>query len=499
MTGQRLVIVGGGATAELVANALAHALGAGRCSITVIRKAGADDTVAPFSPCDVFQPGPDQVGPATTVGEDLLVTATGASFTYGLALTGWSQFDGSYFHPFAPAGASFGPVPFPQIVQKMRRSGGDLRFSSYSLASMAALAGRFTRPVNEVGSVLSTCAYGIHADMQRLALLLRKTAGSAGIRFVDGGIGAVERGESGDIDAVRLADGTRIDGDLFFDCSSDCGLLGHLGDPGWQSWQEWLPADRYVTARVDPDPVVAPYSQALAFDAGWIHYVPTQHSASTTVFYRDGEASAARARELLLQFAGGDTASFAEGETRFGRRAQFWSGNCIAMGPAAVRIDPVGSSNLALLQRAIANLLQLLPGDAGGRAEASEFNRRMQTLCDRARDFAFLHYRLNGRHGEPFWDRCRTIAAPDALAYTMRLYRSTGRVVLCDEEPFDEASWVNLFDEHGILPRQDYRVADGIGEDVFRDHLDRMRGTMIDELRRMPLHNEYLAGLGGHS
>ena len=500
MRPSRFVIAGNGATAWLVASALAGVLGRDRCSVTVVGQSGAPAGVARFARCDSIQPGPDEVRPTTGISEDLMIAHTGASFTYGIALTGWSGPEQSYFHPFAPAGASFGPVPFPHIVRTMRKAGQDLRFSSFSLASMAAQAGRFTRPVNQVDSVLSTCSYGVHADTELLAAVLRDNAEAAGIEFVEGGITGIEREESGIINAVLLDDGSRIEGDLFLDCSGTSSLLlQHCGDDRWESWQARLPADRFITATIDPDASVAPYSLAQAFDAGWLHYVPTQGSATITVFYKDGVKTPEQATELLSQFAGTEVEPEDQGATEFGRRAVFWKDNCIAMGAAAVRIDPVGSTNLTLLLRGITNLLQLLPGDPHSTVEADEFNRRMQTLCDRARDFAFLHYKLNGRKGEAFWDDCRNSEATEALDYMMDLYRSRGRIVLCDEEPFDESGWVNLFDEHGVTPEQDYRVADSVRMEVFAEHLERMRAAMIDELRRMPLHSDYLAEIGGDS
>jgi tryptophan halogenase len=389
-------------------------------------------------------------------------------------------------------------VPFAHIVQKLRREGHDLRFSSYSLASMAAQAGRFTRPVNQRDSVLSTCSYGIHLDTAALAGTLQRNAEAMGIRRIDADIADMERDESGTFTAALLADGTHIDGDLFVDCSGDEErVLRHCDDNGWESWEDWLPTDRFVTATIDADAAVAPYSLAQAFHAGWLQYVPTRKCASVTVFYRDGVASHAEAEDLLSQFAGVEVTSSESGASAFGRRSVFWRDNCIALGSAAVQIDPIGSTNLTLLQRAIASLLQLLPGEQRARAEADEFNRRMQTLYNRARDFAFLHYKLNGRNGETFWDGCREIAATDSLDYLVKLYRNLGRIVLCDEEPFDESCWVNLFDEHGITPRQGSRVADGMRPEVLADHLERMRAAMIDELRRMPLHSDYLAGTGG--
>jgi tryptophan halogenase len=114
---------------------------------------------------------------------------------------------------------------------------------------------------------------------------------------------------------------------------------------------------------------------------------------------------------------------------------------------------------------------------------------------DRARDFAVLHYKLNGRRGERLWDAFRETTAPALLDYKIRLYQSRGRVAMYDEEPLDEMSWINLFDEHGVRPHHYSPIADGFSAAELEAHVERARTIMIDELKKMPLHADYLSGL----
>ena len=137
----------------------------------------------------------------------------------------------------------------------------------------------------------------------------------------------------------------------------------------------------------------------------------------------------------------------------------------------------------------------MLPGDRNGRWEALEYNRLTALELDHARDFALLHYKLNGRHGEPLWDRSRAMTIPETAAYKLRSYESRGRVTLYDEEPLDEASWLNLFDEQGVTPRHYSRMADGFKVSELQAHVERVRHIMLDELKTMPLHGDFLARL----
>ena len=64
------------------------------------------------------------------------------------------------------------------------------------------------------------------------------------------------------------------------------------------------------------------------------------------------------------------------------------------------------------LRSQISRLASLLPGGADESVMAAEFNRQTSAELCHARDFALMHYRLNGRDGEEFWDAARKISIP---------------------------------------------------------------------------------------
>ena len=288
-------------------------------------------------------------------------------------------------------------------------------------------------------------------------------------------------------------DGERVAGDLFLDCSST-GLL--FADDRWQDWSEWLPCGRYVLAGCDLEAAPPPYSHAAAHRAGWIRHVTVPGSSMLCAHFDETAMNEAEAAALLQQAADGlRDGDIRTGATAFGCRSETWRGNRVAIGRAAARIDPIAVSDLHIAIAGLDRLLKLLPAGETMTAEAGEYNRQSRAWLDNARDFAMLHYKLNGRRGEPFWDSRRAMPVPDALDYKMRLYQSRGRVALYDEEPLEEFSWINLFDEHGMTSHQYNRIADGFARTDLEAHLERIRSVMIDELGRMPAHERYLAGL----
>jgi tryptophan halogenase len=493
---QRIVIAGDGLAAWMAAAALARAVRLDDYAICVVGTGGEEDHVS-FGGADATLPLPSGCHAALELDENRLVAETGATFTCGIALSGWAAPGVTYFHPFGPIGANLGPVPFHHLVMRLRSEGVPLRLANYSLAALAAQAGRFARPGKDARSVLSTCRYGLHVDCTKLAGMLRTAALAAGIRLVSGLLQRVEYANDGAVGAVITNDGERLEGDLFLDCTgTEARLIGTANDAGWEDWSAWLPCDRVLSARFGSALSPPPYSHAEANHAGWIRHLPLQGEAVLTAFYCGAFVSDDEAVRKLRESSGdGDLGAVRFISPRFGRRNKAWHHNCIALGSAAGFIDPVATSNLALLRAAIDRLLKLLPGDRVATAEAAEYNRQTSMHLDRARDFAVLHYKLNGRRGERLWDAFRETTVPALLDYKMRLYQSRGRVAMYDEEPVDEMSWINLFDEHGVRPHHYSPIADGFSAAELEAHVERARTIMIDELKKMPLHADYLSGL----
>src|SRR5690606_37237522 len=196
--------------------------------------------------------------------EDAVVTRTGGTFTYGIALSGWADPAAAWFQPFGDVGATLGHVPFHHIVMRLRHEGMSLRLANYSLAALAAQAGRFARPGNDPRSVLSTCRYGLHLDTAKLTEFYRAAATAEGVTGVDGPVEDVELANDGGIAAIVCPAGT-IEGDLFLDATGvEAKLAGRCMNVPWEDWSEWLPCTRYAAGWIEPQAAPLPYSIAAA-------------------------------------------------------------------------------------------------------------------------------------------------------------------------------------------------------------------------------------------
>ena len=494
---QAIVIVGNGLPAWLTAATLARAVNADDYSISVIGSGQAGDCLAPFIYADSTLPSTDKFPQDAGLEENQIIARTGGSFSHGIALSGWAKPTASYIHPFGSIGAALGPVSFHQLALRLRSAGVPIRMANFSLSALAAQAGRFVAPGSDPNSVLATCQHGLHLDCNLLAGILRSEAETAGVVDIAEKFGHSEQNNDGDLNAVVSADGTRTEGDLFIDCSgTDAVLAQTVSNDDWQDWSSWLPCDRLVSGIINTNQPPLPYSHAEAINAGWIRHLPMQgRTLLNGIYQSDSYTEEQMLNELLQSSGSNELQHIFSGPLRFGRRNDAWQHNCIALGTAASVIDPLAVTNLQLLVSGVHRLLGLLPVDNDLKGVRTEYNRQTALQLDHARDFAIMHYKLNGRHGEPFWDACRSMTLPQALTYKLRLYESRGRIALYDEEPLEETNWLNLFDEHGINPGGYSRIADGFGLQDLQKHLQRVRSVMLDTLQEVPLHENYLAGL----
>jgi tryptophan halogenase len=144
------------------------------------------------------------------------------------------------------------------------------------------------------------------------------------------------------------------------------------------------------------------------------------------------------------------------GETiplRQGRWRELFVRNCVAIGDAAVAIEPLEWTNLHLAHSQIDRLVSMMPGRDCAPVELAEFNRQCGQEADRIRDFLCLHY-FCARRSEAFWRDAAAITPPPSLAHTLSLFAERGRLPYYEEETFTRDSWLAVLLGQGVKPRR---------------------------------------------
>lgn len=489
----RYVIAGGGIAGAMAALALASRLPTGSHSVTVLRD--GDEADAGFGRVVATRPDIRRFHADLGVDEDALVRAGAASFTLGIAYSGWSPVRPTYFLPYGDLGASIDGVAFHLLAARLRAKGEKIALADYSVAAMMAQSGRFARPSDDPRSVLSTFSYGLHLDAASYAEALFGLARRRGATVVQDALRSVEVAD-GRIEALHLARGERLVGDIFVDATGGRGALaGSLSGGDFENWTGLFPFDRLVSAATRATAAPAAYAHAAARGDGWRLTVPGGPVVSESFAYSSQLLSPEQAERQLLAECAGELISSPRHEAVTAGKRRPWNANCVAVGAATATIEPLHSMPFSLLQNGIERLLGLLPASMEMEAEAKEYNRAAVEEIDRAQDLALLPYRLNGRNGEPIWDQARYPSGPSELERKIDLYRSRGRMPLLDGDLLDEGEWAALFDGHGETPQRTDALAETIPLQRLTGQLARMRQVMIQAIAPLPSHGDYLRQL----
>jgi tryptophan halogenase len=379
----------------------------------------------------------------------------------------------------------------------MRRLGKAAPLEQYSITRMAAKANKFMPARHDVpNSPLADINYAYHFDASLYAKYLRKLSEQRGVKRIEGKIvRATQREPDGHIDAVELENGTRVEGELFIDCSGFRGLLiEQTLHTGYEDWTHWLPADRALAVPCESVAPLTPYTRATAHKSGWQWRIPLQHRTGNghvycSRFISDDEAAAT----LLSNLDGKALADPRLIKFNTGMRKKSWNRNVVAIGLASGFLEPIESTSIHLIQAAIQRLIDFFPDRAFSDIDRDEFNRQTRFDYERIRDFIILHYHLNQRTDSPYWLECANMAIPDSLRRKMDMYRSHGRVVRLDNELFSEVGWIQVFEGQNMPIEGYHPLVDAQSEEDIAEYLDGIRGVIAKCVEVMPSHDEYIA------
>ncbi len=492
-----VVILGGGTAGWMAAAALVRQL-PHACSVRLIESAeigivGVGEATLPHLRTFIGMLGIDEAE---------FMRATNATYKLGIEFHDFGSIGSRYLHPFGSFGTPLHGVPFHHYWRRMQAEGRAEDLFGYSIANVMAEMRKFAPPTNDSGSMLSTYSYAYQFDATRFAPYLRDYAVARGAVRTEGKVVRVEQeGGSGDISALVLDNGERIEGDLFVDCSGFRALLiGETLQSQWQDWSHWLPCDRAVAAPcASPPGPIEPFTRAIAMPFGWRWRIPLTSRVGNGYVYSSAHISDDAATDALC--ASLEAEPLAEPRTlrfRAGRRSQSWDRNVVSIGLASGFLEPLESTSIYLAQGAIEQLIALFPVD--GRiadCDRQEFNRMVDYEYDRIRDFLILHYHATQRDDSPFWDHVRTMTVPDSLADKIELFRASGRVARYTQGLFLEPSWLAVYLGQGIMPQGWDQRADAIPGADLGAALDRLRAQVSAAAAAMPDHAGQLAAIVG--
>lgn len=482
---RRIVIAGGGTAGWMAAAAISRTLGA-----------LADVTLVESDAIGTIGVGESTIPPLITfnrllgIDEAEFMRATQATFKLGILFDNWRAVGDRYFHAFGLTGKDHWSAGFQHFWLDGLKRGHREPYDDYCLELKAALAGKFAHLPDD------RMSYAYQLDSALYAKFLRAMAEADGTRRREGRIASVDLDEeTGDIASLTLQSGERIEGDLFLDCTGFRALLiGEALGVGFDDWSHWLPCDSAIAVQTAPAGPPLPYTRAIAHDSGWQWRIPLQSRTGNGIVYSAAHIDRDSALERLLRNVEGETLT----EPNFirfltGARTLQWHRNCVAIGLSGGFMEPLESTAIHLIQRAVLRFIRMLPMSSVSERDIAEFNDQQLTDMVQIRDFLILHYKATERGDSAFWRHCRDMDVPETLEQKIELYRETGRVFRKNEELFTENSWVQVMMGQGIVPRSYHPIAAKLTDSELDGLLGSIRGTVAKTVASLPDHEAYVA------
>lgn len=485
ITPRRIVVAGGGTAGWMTAATIARAMGR---SVTV--------TLVESEAIGTVGVGESTIPPLVAynrlmgIAEADFMRATQATFKLGILFDGWKDGTDRYFHSFGITGTDHWAAGFQHFWLHGLSKGHDRPYDDYCLELVAALEGKFAHlPKDRMN-------YAYQFDSALYAKFLRGLAEGDGATRIEGKIAQVDLdGESGNIAALVLDSGKRVEGDLFVDCTGFRALLiEQTLHAGYDDWTHWLPCDAAIAVQTENVGPPVPYTRAMAHDAGWQWRIPLQHRSGNGLVYCSRYLSRDDALARLLGNIEG--APLTEpNHLRFvtGARRQQWLRNCVAIGLSSGFMEPLESTSIHLIQRAVLRLVRMMPAGEISPRDIAEFNDQQMQDMVQIRDFLILHYKATERRDSAFWRQCAAMPIPDTLAQKIELFRDTGRVFRKNEELFAENSWVQVMMGQGIMPQSHHPIAGKLTDEELATLLGRIRDSVTQTVASLPPHGAYVA------
>ena len=422
-----------------------------------------------------------------------------ATYKLGIRFDGWSPTQTSYWHPFGVNGARVNGLDLFHFWLKRRsETGSELAYPDYSIQAVLGEAEKAPWPYGGSSAISDAGSYAYHLDAAALGDYLREIATGEGVLHLFGTVQEVARDERGHITTLDIGGGREIAGDLFIDATGFRGRLIEeaLGDP-WIDWSGFMLCDSAAAMPLPRGDRFPPYTISKAMPAGWTWKIPLSSRTGSGYVFSSAHLSPDAAVDALVGQSGLRGTRGADPRLlkfRVGRRTNFWRHNCVSVGLSSGFLEPLESTGIHLIQRAILLLVDYLPDRQFSEALRLAYNRRMAAVYDEARDFIVLHYILAGRD-EAFWREARNVPLPDSLRESLEIYGETGRIDSQRLQLFTETSYFCILSGNGRLPRRPIVEADLAPAAEIWQILDRIRRENREFAARMPGHGAFLAEL----
>ncbi|MBL4942154.1 MAG: tryptophan 7-halogenase [Colwellia sp.] len=496
---ENIVIVGGGSAGWMTAAMLSKQLECGTKGSTVNITLIESDSIGTIGVGEATIPPIKTFNRMLGIDENDFLKHCNGSIKLGISFENWPQLDHQYFHPFGRFAVDFDYIPFSYFWNKHRATGTSVdskkTLQDYASAWHLAKHNKFALPSKDPKSLFSGFDYAYHFDAGLYANYLRRYAEKRGVIRQEGKIIKVDtHAHSGFISSVTLASGQKISGDFFIDCSGSAALLIEktLGVK-FVDWSEHLLCNRAIAVQTSHVKAITPYTRSIANQSGWQWRIPLQTRMGNGSVHCSEFIDEQSAMDELLGDVDGELLT----EPRVinfnvGRREKFMHKNCVAIGLSAGFLEPLESTSLHLIQRAIMRLVSHFPNKHCDEINAKQFNNLTIEEYEHIRNFIILHYKATKRDDSEFWRYCQHMTVPDSLQHQIDLFSSHGHLEINGRDLFKHDNWLAVLTGQGILPKSVAPIMSYKQQIDLPRTMKSFHTIMAETVKNLPKHEDYL-------
>jgi tryptophan halogenase len=248
--------------------------------------------------------------------------------------------------------------------------------------------------------------HAFHFDQSLVGKFLKEKA--KGVELIDALVTGVESDPaSGDIKALVLEGGGRLEGDFFIDATGFRKrlIVGEFKAP-WISYARELPVNRAMPfwLPIEEGKEINNFTHARAMKAGWMWQIPTQFRYGCGYVFSDAFLTPEEAKHEVEETLGRPIEVRDDIKFTIGRLEKAWIGNCLAVGLAQNFLEPLESTSIhgTIVQMMLFAGQYMQAPAAMTPDRRDDYNARIARQVDDFRTFVNMHY-MTERDDTPFW------------------------------------------------------------------------------------------------
>ena len=259
----------------------------------------------------------------------------------------------------------------------------------------------------------STLSHAYHFDAHKVGQFFKDVALKYNVKHINAEVVGLNRnGMSGDLDSVKLDDGSTFESDMWIDCSGFARVLIKPMGGGWKTYSEHLPTNSAIPflQQYEKDENILAETLAWAQPNGWMWQIPTQARYGSGYVYCDHFTNYENAVDELQKNIGKKIEPIKNLKFEAGRVEKCWVNNVIAMGLSAGFLEPLQAtsihSTIVQLDSFVLHKLMATKEETCLESSRELFNRIIANLFDEFRDLIQIQY-MNDREDTEFWKYCK--------------------------------------------------------------------------------------------